>query len=158
MTPIFKLGPGTPIGSGGKLGPARGKQWMSWIHIDDIAGLFQFAVENAAATGPINGTAPHSVRNADFSKTLSSVLWKPYAPWRLFIPIGPPDAVLKLMLGEVAGVVTAGQKVLPRRAEELGYRFKFADLEGALRDVFTDKAVPAKPRQEHAPAGSGAHH
>src|SRR3954454_18398114 len=106
MTPIFTLGPGAPIGSGGKLGPAKGKQWMSWIHIDDIAGLFQFAVENAAATEPINGTAPHSVRNADFSKALSSVLWKPYAPWRLFIPIGPPDAVLKLMLGEVAGVVT----------------------------------------------------
>ena len=90
---------------------------MSWIHIDDIAGLFQLAVENAAAIGPINGTAPHPVRNAEFSKTLSSVLWKPYAPWRLFIPLGPPDAVLKLMLGEVAGVITAGQKVLPRRAK-----------------------------------------
>src|SRR4051812_24843043 len=151
MTPIFKLGPGAPIGSGGKL-IASGKQYMSWIHIDDIAGIFQLAVENAAATGPLNGTAPHPVRNAEFSKTLSNVLWKPYAFWRLYIPVGPPDAALRLMLGEVAGVVTAGQKVLPRKAEELGYRFKFPDLADALRDVFTDKPPPAKPKKEHVAA------
>ena len=129
LTP-FKMFAGGPVGGG--------KQWMSWIHNDDLVGLIVFALENAQASGPINGTAPHPVRNAEFSKSLSSVLWKPYAPWRLFIPIGPPDAVLKLMLGEVAGVITAGQKVLPRRAEELGYRFKFPDLEGALRDVFAE--------------------
>jgi uncharacterized protein (TIGR01777 family) len=158
MTPIFKLGPGAPVGSGGKLGPASGKQWMSWIHIDDIAGLFLLAAENPQATGPINGTAPNPVRNAEFSRTLSKVLWKPYAPWRFFIPVGPPDAALRLMLGEVAGVVTAGQKVLPGKALELGYRYKFPNLEDALKDVFTDKPAPSKPRQEHSPAGAGAHH
>ena len=73
MTPIFKLGPGAPIGSGGSF-LARGQQWMSWIHIDDIAGIFQTAVEKPEATGPINGTAPNPVRNAEFSKTLSGVL------------------------------------------------------------------------------------
>ena len=57
MTPIFKLGPGAPIGSGGGM-IASGQQWMSWIHIDDIAGIFQFAVQNDGAIGPINGTAP----------------------------------------------------------------------------------------------------
>ena len=104
---------------------------MSWIHIDDIAGVFRLAIENPEASGPINGTAPHPVRNAEFSKTLSSVLWKPYAPWRFFIPAGPPDALLQLMLGEVATVVTAGQKVLPDKAMSLGYHFKYPELEGA---------------------------
>ena len=144
MTPIFKLGPGAPIGSGGKLGPAKGQQWMSWIHIDDIAGSSSSPSRTPRPSGPINGTAPHPVRNAEFSKTLSSVLWKPYAPWRFFIPLGPPDALLQLMLGEVAGVVTAGQKVLPRKAQALGYRFKYPDLADALRDVFTDKPAPAE--------------
>ncbi len=138
MTPIFKFGPGAPIGSGGKL-LAKGQQWMSWVHIDDIAGIFKMAVENAEATGPINGTAPIPVRNAEFSKTLSSVLRKPYTPWRFFLPIGPPDFAIQLLLGEVAGVVTAGQKVLPTRARSLGYHYKFPDLTEALRDVYTPK-------------------
>jgi uncharacterized protein len=157
MTPIFKLGPGAPIGSEGRLGPAKGRQWMSWIHIDDIAGVFRLAIENADASGPINGTAPRPVRNAEFSKTLSSVLWKPYAPWRFFVPAGPPDAVLQLMLGEVASVVTTGQKVLPKKALSLGYHFKYPDLEGALRDVFTDKPKPVANPKPIA-ANAGAHH
>ncbi len=57
MTPIFKLGPGVPIGSSGGF-VAQGKQWMSWIHLDDIVGIFILAVDNAAAAGPMNGTAP----------------------------------------------------------------------------------------------------
>lgn len=158
MTPMFKALPGAPVGSGEML-LARGQQWMSWIHIDDIAGLLRFAIENAKASGSLNGTAPHPVRNAEFSKTLSGVLWKPYAPWRFFIPVGPPDAALRLMLGEVAGVITAGQRVLPRKAEELGYRFKFPELAGALRDIFAEKpAPPATPRKVQTAAGAGAHH
>ena len=157
MTPIFKLGPGAPIGSGGGLF-AKGQQWMSWIHIDDIAGLFQLAVENAEASGPINGTSPHPVRNAEFSRTLSSVLRKPYTPWRFFIPFGPPDAMIRLMLGEVAGVVTAGQKVLPKKAQALGYHYKYPELADALRDIFTPK--PQRPIPAHQPvaAGAGSHH
>ncbi len=157
MTPIFKLGPGAPIGSGGGL-LGTGQQWMSWVHVDDIAGLFQMAVENPQAAGPINGTAPAPVRNAEFSRTLSAVLRKPYTPWRFFVPVGPPDFVLKLMLGEVAGVVTAGQKVLPARAAALGYHFRFADLEAALRDVFRPRTAPASRRHETAAAGAGSHH
>ncbi|MFO0892082.1 MAG: TIGR01777 family oxidoreductase [Isosphaeraceae bacterium] len=157
MTPIFKLGPGAPIGSGGKLGPATGQQWMSWIHIDDIAGIFKLAVENEAASGPINGTAPNPVRNADFSRVLSRVLRKPYTPWRFFIPFGPPDALLQLMLGEVAGVVAAGQKVLPMRASALGYAFKFPDLADALRDVFTEKPKPT-PAPKPVAHAAGSHH
>jgi hypothetical protein len=157
MTPIFKLGPGAPIGSGGSF-LAKGQQWMSWVHIDDIAGIFQMAVEKAEATGPINGTAPNPVRNAEFSKTLSSVLRKPYTPWRFFLSVGPPDFVIQLMLGEVAGVVTAGQKVLPTRARILGYHYRFPDLVEALRDVYTPKPVPSPPSQKSVAAGAGSHH
>ena len=117
MTPIFKLGPGAPIGSGGRMA-ADGKQWMSWIHIDDITGIFQLAVENDGAVGPINGTAPNPVRNSEFTKTFSDVLRTPLTPWRVFVPIGPPDSLLKLVLGEVATVITTGQRVLPAKASD----------------------------------------
>ena len=75
---------------------------MSWIHIDDIVGIFLLALDHPEARGPINGTAPNPVRNAEFAKALARVLWRPY------VPFGPPDAVLELMLGEVAQVVTQG--------------------------------------------------
>jgi uncharacterized protein (TIGR01777 family) len=157
MTPIFKLGPGLPIGSGGGLF-ASGQQWMSWIHIDDIAGIFQFAVENDTVTGPINGTAPNPVRNAEFSKTFSEVLRTRLTPWRVFVPMGPPDQALKLVLGEVATVVTTGQRVLPAKALALGYRFKYSQLGEALRAIFTRVEPPAKPAVHPVPAGAGAHH
>jgi len=147
----FKLGPGMPIGSGGKLGLASGRQWMSWIHLDDIVGIFMMAIENADAKGPINGTAPNPVRNAEFSKALSNVLWKPTAPWRLFMPVGlMPDPIFRLLLGEVADVITQGQKVLPSIAQSLGYRFKYPQLLEALRAAFApmpkkDPATLKKP-------------
>jgi hypothetical protein len=156
MTPIFKIGPGAPVGSGGKLGPATGQQWMSWIHIDDIAGIFQLALENDAASGPINGTAPNPVRNAEFARTLSQVLRTPWTPWRFFVPFGPPDALLHVMLGEVASVVTTGHRVLPLRAASLGYEFKFPDLADALRDVFKPRSAPAP--LSHAAAHAVSHH
>ena len=75
MTPIFRWGAAAPIGSGGEpFKPGSGRQWMSWIHIDDIVGIFLLALDNPEARGPINGTAPHPVRNADFSKALARVL------------------------------------------------------------------------------------
>ena len=159
MTPIFKLGPGAPIGSKGKLGPAEGAQWMSWIHIDDIVGIFRLAIENSEATGPLNGTAPKPVRNSEFAKTFSGVLRKKSTPWRFYLPFGPPDAMLQLMLGEVAGIVTTGQKVLPVKALSLGYHFQYPDLIGALREIFTRKpATPKVSTHHHAPAHAGSHH
>jgi uncharacterized protein len=153
MTPIFRWLPGgaAPIGNGGSLiKPASGRQWMSWIHIDDIVGIFLLALDHAEAHGPINGTAPNPVRNAGFSKALARVLWRPY------IPLGPPDALLEMVLGEVAQVVTKGQKVVPARAQALGYAFRHPDLDGALRAVFAP--VPAPPKPGRTPAASGAHH
>jgi len=137
MTPLFRWGPGAPIGSGHSVfKPGSGHQWISWIHIDDIVGLFLLALDRADAKGPLNGTAPHPVRNAEFSRTLSKVLWRPYAPWRIYVPFGPPDFLLKLVLGDVADVITEGQKVLPKKAVEWGYKFLYPDLEGALRAIF----------------------
>jgi uncharacterized protein (TIGR01777 family) len=154
MTPLFKLGPGVPVG-GGKDFLGRGSQWMSWIHVDDVVGIFQLAVESGAATGPINGTAPNPVTNAEFARTFSSVLRKPHTPWRVYLPVGPPDALLKLVLGEVAGVITSGQRVLPAKALALGYSFKFPHLAEALRDVFAPKPQPQAPG--HAPKAHATH-
>lgn len=132
MTPIFKWLPGgaAPVGSGGAPLPARGKQWMSWIHCDDIVGLFLLALDHPEATGAINGTAPNPVRNQEFSHELARAVHRP------FLPLGPPDFVLKVALGEVAQVVTEGQKVLPEKAKSLGYRFRFPELRAAIADLF----------------------
>lgn len=159
MTPLFKIGPGVPIGSGkGMVG--RGTQWMSWIHIDDVAGILQLAIENEAAAGPVNGTAPNPVTNAEFARTFSEVLRKGYTPWRVYLPAGPPDAILKLALGEVAGVITTGQRVVPARALALGYSFKYPELAGALRQIFAAKPKPhSQPASHtHKAETTRAHH
>ncbi len=142
MAPLFKYLPGgaAPVGSKAWYKLASGQQWMSWIHLADIVGLFVEALDNSAATGAINGTAPNPVRNYDFSKELARAVGRRY----VFAPFGPPDWVLKLVLGEVADVVTKGQKVLPKQAQTLGYRFKFPDLAGALADIFGKAATSAK--------------
>ncbi len=133
MTPIFRWVPGgaAPVGNGGRfLFPATGQQWFSWIHLHDIVELFLLGLDNRNASGPINGTAPGPVRNAEFSKALARVLHRP------FLPFGPPDTLLRVILGEVAQVVTRGQRVLPRAAEALGYRFRFPELNDALTEIF----------------------
>ena len=151
MTPIFRLGGASPIGGGGSLKPGTGQQWMSWVHIDDLVGILLLALDNPEAKGPINGTAPHPVRNAEFSRELARALRVGF--WPPFLPIGPPDALLNLVLGEVAQVITKGQRVLPAQAEALGYRFQFPTLEGALRELFAT-SKPASPEPEPAAAGS----
>jgi uncharacterized protein len=157
MTPIFKLGPGAPIGSSGGF-VAKGDQWMSWIHKDDIVGIFKLALEKDGAAGPLNGTAPDPVRNAEFAKTFSSVLKKPLTPWRVYLPFGPPDGMLRLVLGEAATIVTTGQRVLPSKPLELGYVFKYPHLADALKAIFTAPPSLAPAVAHHHPAGAGAHH
>ena len=119
---------------------------MSWIHLDDIVGIFKLALEKDQAVGPLNGTAPHPVRNAEFAKTFSAVLKKPFTPWRVYLPFGPPDGLLRLVLGEVATIVTTGQKVLPTKPLELGYVFKYPDLADALRDLHGDSGPSTRGR------------
>ena len=116
----FKMCMGGPAGSG--------KQWMSWIHHDDLVGIILLALDNASATGPINGTAPKPVTNRDFSTALGKALGRPS-----FMPT--PAFGLRLMLGEVAGLVVEGQRVLPKKAQALGYQFAFPDIDSALKDV-----------------------
>lgn len=137
MIPLFRYGPGVPVGGGGHpLWPARGRQWMSWIHRADVVRLALLALDDLAATGPINTVAPEPVRNVDFARSLSRVLWKPYAFWRITLPIGPPDVFLRLLLGEVSSVISTGQRVRPARALELGFAFQFPTLPAALADLF----------------------
>lgn len=111
---------------GGKV--ASGRQWMSWIHHEDMVGLFLLGLDNAQANGPLNGTAPNPVTNKEFSKALGRVLHRP-----AFLPT--PRLALRVALGEVANVIATGQRVLPRVPLALGYSFKFPALDAALADV-----------------------
>jgi uncharacterized protein (TIGR01777 family) len=120
MLPAFRALAGGPVGSGA--------QWMSWIHRDDLVELFVFALSEPAASGALNGTAPAPVRNRDFATTLGRALHRP-----ALLPA--PAAAVRLLFGEMATMVLSGQRVVPRRALDLGFRFRFPDLGSALRDV-----------------------
>ncbi|KAL6346496.1 hypothetical protein AAG906_000114 [Vitis piasezkii] len=118
MIPLFNLFAGGPLGSG--------KQWFSWIHLDDIVELIYEALSNPSYTGVINGTAPNPVRLAEMCDHLGNAMGRP--SW---LPV--PDFALKAVLGEGASVVLDGQKVLPARAQELGFTFKYPYVKDALR-------------------------
>jgi uncharacterized protein len=115
------------LGLGGKLG--SGRQWMSWIHLDDLVALLLFAAENSALSGPINGTSPVPVTNAEFTATLSRALHRP----ALF---PAPRFALRLALGELADSVLASERVIPRAAQNAGFSFWYPELAVALRPFF----------------------
>jgi len=120
LTP-FKLGLGGPLAGGG--------QYVSWIHVEDEVGLLLWALENEKASGVVNATAPNPVTNRAFSKALGKALGRPAV-----LPI--PGVTLDLMFGREFGkVLRGGQRVLPRRALDLGYEFRHPDLDEALRDL-----------------------
>lgn len=116
----FRLRTGGPI--------MPGSQYYSWIHPDDEVGLIMLALEHEGARGPLNATAPTPETNRDFCATLGEVLGSP--SW---LPV--PEFSLRIALGEMADLVVKGQRVLPRRAQELGYSFRFPALAPALRDL-----------------------
>ena len=121
MLPPFKMALGGPIGNG--------KQWMSWIHLDDIVGMIRFAIDNEAIQGPINGTAPQPVTNKVFSKTLGKVLKRP-----AIFPM--PAFVVKLLFGQMGEeLLLSGQRVVPVKLSNAGYEFNYPQLEEALRDI-----------------------
>jgi uncharacterized protein (TIGR01777 family) len=122
LTP-FKLGVGGPV--------AGGEQYMPWIHADDLVGIYLAAIDGASWSGPVNATAPEPVPNARFSRALGRALHRPAV-----LPI--PGAALRLLYGDMAEIVTEGQRAVPRRPLELGYRFAHPDLDEALRDALTD--------------------
>jgi uncharacterized protein (TIGR01777 family) len=120
MLPFFKLGIGGPV--------AGGRQYVPWVHLDDVVGAILFCLDAEAAGGPVNVTAPEPVTNRDFSKTLGRVLRRP-----AFAPV--PGLAVKALYGEMAMIVTTGQRAVPGRLTELGYEFRRPDLEAALRDA-----------------------
>lgn len=116
----FKLLGGGPLGDG--------KAWQPWIHLADEVGLVLFALGEPRCEGPLNAAAPGIVRNRDLARALGRTLRRPSL-------LPAPAAALRLVLGEMAEVVLASQRVVPRRALELGYTFRFPELEPALRDL-----------------------
>ena len=116
----FRFFAGGPMGSG--------RQWLPWIHLADEVAAIRFLIENSDARGAFNLVAPEQVTNAQAARTLGRVLRRPS-----FFRI--PAPILRLAFGELASVVLHGQRALPRRLLDLGFRFRFPELEPALRDL-----------------------
>ncbi len=113
-------------GIGGPIRP--GDQWFPWIHVEDEVGIILYTLDLDTVSGPVNASAPEVPRMRDFANTLGKVMGKPSR-----IPI--PVTILRLMMGEVSKILANGRKVVPGKAEEIGYQFKFPELENALEDL-----------------------
>jgi len=120
MLPFFRLGIGGPV--------AGGRQYVPWIHLDDVVGALLRCVDDDSASGPVNVTAPNPVTNAELSRALGHALGRPAV-----LPV--PSFAIKLLYGEMAEMVTTGARVIPARLNELGYAFRHPEVESALRDV-----------------------
>jgi uncharacterized protein (TIGR01777 family) len=120
MLPPFRAGVGGPV--------AGGRQWMPWIHIDDMVGFYLAALDDERRAGALNACAPTPATNAEFSKTLGRVLRRP-----AIAPV--PALALRVLYGEMAAVVVGGQRAVPARAMQLGHEFRHTELEPALRAI-----------------------
>ena len=121
MLPPFRMGIGGVLGSG--------KQYVSWIAIDDLSGIVLHVLSNGDLRGPVNAVAPRPVTNREFTETLGRMLSRP-------TPFPVPAFALRLAVGEMAdALLLASARVVPRRLEETGYRFRFPELSGALRHL-----------------------
>ena len=123
MLPPFRLGIGGRLGSG--------RQWMSWIHVDDLVELFARALSDERVTGVVNGVAPRPVTNAEFTRKLAHALGRP-----ALIPA--PAFALRLALGEMSSILLASQRVAPRAALALGFRFRHIELAAATAELCRD--------------------
>lgn len=126
MLPLFKLGLGGPVGSG--------RQWIPWIHLQDEIALIDFLLRREDARGPYNACAPRPVRSRDFASSLGRALARP-----AFMPA--PAFILRLLLGELSGLLLGGQRAMPARLQAAGFTFAFTDLDTALGDVLKPKDV-----------------
>ena len=114
--------------AGGAIG--SGRQYMSWIHLADWVGMVDWAMQTSHLSGPLNLTAPHPVTNAEFSRALGSALRRPSF-------LRAPAFALRLALGEMAdSLLVGGQRVLPAKAQQLGYEFRYARVDEALRAIY----------------------
>ncbi len=120
MVPIFKAGMGGPLGNG--------NQWFSWVHGADLAAGILFALENRDLAGPVNLCSPNPLTNRDFTKALGAVLRRP--------AVAPaPAFAVRLFLGEFGDALLHGQRMVPKRLLEHGFRFRFPDVRAALKDI-----------------------
>jgi uncharacterized protein len=120
MLPPFKAGVGGPV--------AGGKQYLPWIHADDLVGLYRAALDDASWSGPYNGAAPEPVTNKAFSKALGRAIHRPTV-----LPV--PGFAIRLLYGDMAEIVTEGQRAVPEHALAAGFAFRHADLDEALHDA-----------------------
>ena len=126
---LAKMLPPFRMGAGGRLG--SGQQWMSWIHVDDVVGLIQFALDHASVRGPLNATAPQPVRNREFTKELASALHRP-----AIFPV--PRFALKILFGQMADVMLASQRVIPKATQSAGFKFQYPELRPALARLLSE--------------------
>jgi hypothetical protein len=122
MLPPFRMGVGGPVAGGG--------QWMPWVHIDDVVGMYLRALDDSSWSGPFNASAPEPVTNKEFSKALGKALHRP-----AFVPV--PGFALRVLYGEMGQIVTTGQRAVPERTLAGGYEFTQPDLAGALRSALS---------------------
>ncbi len=120
MIPLFKLFLGGPLGSG--------RQWFSWVHMEDLTGAFVFLLQHPEIFGPVNVCSPHPVRNSDLGKAIGRILHRP-----AFMPA--PGFMIRIILGEFGSVLLKGQRVVPRRLLDSGFRFSHPEIESALRSI-----------------------
>ncbi len=121
LTP-FKLFTGGAIGSG--------KQWVSWIHRDDLVNLILFSIKNTQISGVLNATSPNPVKMGELANKLGEILNRP-----AWLPV--PDVALKLLLGDAAIVVLEGQKVLPQKTLKVGFEFQYTEIKSALGEFLS---------------------
>ncbi|MCY1278668.1 Epimerase family protein [compost metagenome] len=127
---LKKMLPAFRMGAGGQLG--NGRQWMSWVHIEDEVALIDFLLQRADAEGPYNACAPQPVRNRDFTRALGEALQRPTL-------LGVPGFALRMLLGEMSVLLLGGQRVVPQRLLDAGFEFRFHDLPAALADVLSHR-------------------
>lgn len=120
MLPLFKTG------VGGKLG--AGTQWMPWVHLDDLVSLMVRALEDGSWDGPVNGSAPNPVTNADFTAALGRAVHRP-----ALLPV--PEFAVKILYGEMAQILFHSQRVIPQFPLSAGFEFRHPELFGALKAI-----------------------
>jgi uncharacterized protein (TIGR01777 family) len=125
---LAKMVPPFRFGVGGRLGD--GKQWISWIHRDDLCDMILFALRESTLRGVLNGTSPHPVRNIELTKALGRALHRP-----AILPL--PAFALKLMFGEMAQMLLYSERVLPEAAQRAGFEFRYPDLAAALVQILS---------------------
>ncbi len=121
LIPLFRYYLGSPLGSG--------KQWFSWIHIDDLVNTLEFLLNNKDIEGPANCTSPNPVRNEELTHALAELMGK-----RVVLP-SVPKFVLKIVLGEFADTVVKGQRVIPKKLMDNGFEFQYPDIRQALKEI-----------------------